>query len=135
VAVAFWARLCWRKAAETIEDPHSAAKLLSNVDGNRWIEALDARLPRAEAAGATHLLLFQNAGPGIVRAASLLKLISAILQVWQAQREESRRLITTRAISRQKIHAENPASYWVVKGFEYVGLGPNGAELGLGFGE
>jgi 5-methylcytosine-specific restriction protein A len=107
-AVTFWVRLCWRKAAGTIEDAHSAAQLLSNVDGDRWIEALDARLARAVAAGATHLLLVQNAGPSIVRAASLP--IAAVLPVWRAQRAESRRLIATRAISRKKNHAENGRS-------------------------
>jgi 5-methylcytosine-specific restriction protein A len=77
--VTFWVRLCWRKAAGTIEDAHSAAQLLSNVEGDRWIEALEARLDRAIAAGATHLLLVQNAGPNIVRAASLS--MAAVLPV------------------------------------------------------
>jgi 5-methylcytosine-specific restriction protein A len=106
--VALWVRLCWRKPAGEIADAHSAAQLLSNVDGNQWNEALTARLRRATENGATHLLLVQNAGTRLVQLAAIP--MAAVLPIWRLQRAESRRLIAAGSIPRQKNHAENGRS-------------------------
>lgn len=106
--VALWVRLCWRKSTGDNADAYSAAQLLSNVDGNQWIEALTARLQRATDNGATHLLLVQNAGMRLVQLAAIP--MAAVLPIWRGQRDESRRLIANGSIPRQKNHAENGRS-------------------------
>lgn len=69
--VTLWVKLCWRKNAGTIEDAHSAAQLMARVQLGDWTPQIQAKVNRAGAQGATHLLLVQNSGEDIWIAASI----------------------------------------------------------------
>jgi len=111
--VTLWVKLCWRKNAGTIEDAHSAAQLMARVQLGDWTPQIQAKVNRAGAQGATHLLLVQNSGEDIWIAASIP--LHAVVPIWEGQRAESQRLIESGAIRRKKNHAENGKSptMWV----------------------
>lgn len=102
-------RLCWRKERNDRARGYSAAQIIPKVEPGEWIEAFARLVERHAKEGVTHLLLIRREEEEITLAASIP--IHHLPSVWQAQRDESARLITAGLMGqRRKNHAENGSS-------------------------
>ncbi len=103
-------RLCWRRESggrdsERVRS-YSAAQLLAKIRNNDWIGSLEEKIGREGSRGVTHMLFVQRDNEDI-RYAALVPL-SAVVPIWIAQRDISKRLIDTGKLGhRRKNHAMN----------------------------
>lgn len=105
-----WVRLCWRRDRKSArEAKYSAAQLQARIKGTDWVASLENRMATAAAKGVTHLLLVQRDEARILYAACIP--LSAVIPIWERQRDESNRLIKSERLGRKKKnHAQNGVS-------------------------
>jgi 5-methylcytosine-specific restriction protein A len=106
-------RLCWRRETDSRDSErvrtYSAAQLLKKIRNDDWIGSLQAKVKREKSRGATHLLFVQRDDKDIKYAA--LVPLSALVPIWTAQRDTSKRLIDEGKLGRRKKnHATNGSS-------------------------
>jgi 5-methylcytosine-specific restriction protein A len=107
--VAMRVKLCWRRGREGKAVTYSATQLLANVKDGAWEKTLNAYGNKLSAEGATNLLVVQRDGSKIVHAALIA--VESLTGIWTAQRDESAKLIQSKAMgNRKKNHAENGGS-------------------------
>ncbi len=109
IPVSLRVKLCWRWGREGKADTYSATQLMANVKKDAWEESLNAYTEKRREEGITHFLIPQSDGKRIVHAALIE--VGELAGIWEAQREESARLIREGAMGRRKKnHAENGGS-------------------------
>lgn len=103
-------RLCWRKDRGVPGGKqYSAAQLMARITAGDWEGSVKRKIANQKEEGVTHLLIVQREGDAITRAA--LVPLSAVFNIWCAQRDVSSALIQRGELGRRtKNHAMNGAS-------------------------
>jgi hypothetical protein len=108
--VAMHVRICWnREPGSGRQKRYSAVQLLSKIKDGDWVGSLNAKVDRDRRRGVTHALIVQREGDRLADA--VLIPIDQIVDVWDAQRVLSEKLIKAGRFARkQGNHAMNGSS-------------------------
>lgn len=106
-------KLCWRRdghrESRGRSRSYAATQLMARVSDGDWIGSLSDKMSREAAHGVSHLLIVQRDADHFAYAAVVP--LGSVVPIWEAQRDESERLITAGALgNRRKNHAMNGSS-------------------------